>query len=72
MSPEQSVLCGVSSHFAERDIVRSGDDGDVIGVRMTRGELSMHERHTWSAATVREMQSATPEAGDADDLIDPG
>ena len=25
MSPEQSVLCGVSSHFAERDIVRHGD-----------------------------------------------
>ena len=25
MSPEQSVLCSVSSHFAERDIVQSGD-----------------------------------------------
>ena len=28
MSPEQSVLCSVSSHFAERDIVRPGDAVD--------------------------------------------
>ena len=36
MSPEQSVLCSVSSHFAERDIVRPGATSSLSSIAESR------------------------------------